>query len=320
VTITLALAGDTMLGRGTAQVLTRNPAHKLVSEEIVQAASEADLFLLNLECCISDRGRPWPDQRKSFFFRAPPAAVEALVHLGVGCVTVANNHALDFGYDALDDTLTRLREAGIACVGGGLDLTQARAPAVLDFGGGRLVMFGATDHPGDYAATDERPGVALADFTEGPPEWLTEGIARYRTEIVLITLHWGPNMTTEPGPKILNAGRSLVEAGATLVAGHSAHVFHGVDPPVLFDLGDFLDDYAVDPFLRNDLGLLYLVTIDRAGPRRIEAVPLRLEYARTKLAQGEEADWIARRLHSSCAAFGTRVSREGERLVVEVDA
>src|SRR5919108_5789394 len=113
----LALAGDTMLGRGVAQRLAEAPPASLFAPEVVEAAREADLFVLNLECCISERGSPWPDPHKPFFFRAPPVAVEALVHLGVDCVTLANNHALDFGSEALLDTLLHLRAAGIACVG-----------------------------------------------------------------------------------------------------------------------------------------------------------------------------------------------------------
>jgi poly-gamma-glutamate synthesis protein (capsule biosynthesis protein) len=82
---------------------------------------------------------------------------------------------------------------------------------------------------------------------------------------------------------------------------------------VLFDLGDFLDDYAVDPRLRNDLGLLFLVE-----DTRLEAVPIKLEYCHTRLARADEADWVARRFESSCAALGTDVRREGDRLVVEL--
>lgn len=67
-TITLALAGDTMLGRGTAEALGRRHPRTLVSEEIAEAAAEADFFLLNLECCISERGEPWPDTHESFSF------------------------------------------------------------------------------------------------------------------------------------------------------------------------------------------------------------------------------------------------------------
>ncbi|MER3412534.1 MAG: poly-gamma-glutamate biosynthesis protein, partial [Thermoleophilia bacterium] len=77
-------------------------------------------------------------------------------------------------------------------------------------------------------------------------------------DLVLVTPHWGPNMAVEPVPHVRRAACELVEAGASLVAGHSAHVFQGVQGRVLYDLGDFLDDYRVDPELRNDLGLLWL--------------------------------------------------------------
>jgi hypothetical protein len=107
-----------------------------------------------------------------------------------------------------------------------------------------------------------------------------------------------------------------VEAGATLVAGHSAHVPHGVAGPVLYDLGDFLDDYRVDPRLRNDLGLLFLVTLDARGPIRLEALPLKLEFCHTRLATGDDATWMRRRFQTACAALGTRVEDSAGRLVV----
>ena len=80
----LALAGDTMLGRGVAGELERRPPQSLVDPELAEITRDADLFVLNLECCISERGELVP---KTFNFRAPPAAVETLLHLGVGCVT-----------------------------------------------------------------------------------------------------------------------------------------------------------------------------------------------------------------------------------------
>jgi poly-gamma-glutamate capsule biosynthesis protein CapA/YwtB (metallophosphatase superfamily) len=103
---------------------------------------------------------------------------------------------------------------------------------------------------------------------------------------VLVTPHWGPNMAPAPLPRIRRAAAALRAAGATLLAGHSAHVFHGVQDGVLYDLGDFLDDYAIDPVLRNDLGLLFLVELNRAGPVRLEAVPLRLEFCHTRPGGG----------------------------------
>lgn len=82
VDVKLALAGDTMLGRNVAERLAVVAPTALFADDVVAAAHEADLFVLNLECAISDRGEPWPDEHKQFFFRAPPVAVEALQHLG----------------------------------------------------------------------------------------------------------------------------------------------------------------------------------------------------------------------------------------------
>src|ERR687891_394762 len=131
----LGLAGDTMLGRNVAAAITEKGPESLVDEDVVGIAREADLLVLNLECCISDRGERWLDRRKPFFFRAPPAAVQTLTLLGVDCVTLANNHALDYGVEALLDTFEHLHAAGIQWVGAGPDRERARAPVVLESGG-----------------------------------------------------------------------------------------------------------------------------------------------------------------------------------------
>jgi poly-gamma-glutamate capsule biosynthesis protein CapA/YwtB (metallophosphatase superfamily) len=317
VALTVALAGDTMLGRGVAERLAEVEPVSLVAPEVVEFARRADLMVLNLECCISERGTRWPDPGKPFFFRAPPRAVELLTALGVRCVTLGNNHALDYGADALLDTLRYLEDAGIAVVGAGPDLEAARRPAVLTANEFRLGVLGLTDHPQDFAAGPGRPGVAHADLRAGLPTWVPEAMGRIEADAVLVTPHWGPNMTPRPVPHVRAAAVALVEAGATLVAGHSAHVFHGVEGPVLFDLGDFVDDYAVDPDLRNDLGLVWTVTVDEQGPVRMEGLPVRLEYCFTRVAEGWEAEWIERRFRSACAEHGTEARSMDGLLVVE---
>jgi poly-gamma-glutamate capsule biosynthesis protein CapA/YwtB (metallophosphatase superfamily) len=312
----LGLAGDTMLGRGVVEHLASKRPETLFAQEVVDAARDADLFVLNLECCISNRGAPWPIPGKPFFFRAPPAAVEALSHLGVDCVTLANNHALDFGPEALLDTVRYLSDAGIASVGAGPDVQSARAPAILTANGFRLGVLGIADHPKDFAAGADRPGIAFADLRTEVPGWLAELVHGTKADAVMVTPHWGPNMTSEPVPHVRAAARQIIGTGASLIAGHSAHVFQGVEGPILYDLGDFLDDYAVDPILRNDLGLMFFVTIDEQGPVRLEAIPLKLDFCYTKLAQGEDAAWVRKRFTEACAAFGTEVTEENGRLVV----
>lgn len=313
----LALAGDTMLGRKVGDLLASASPTTLFSDEVVAITRQADLFVVNLECAVSDRGAPWPDPFKQFWFRAPPAAVEVLTHLGVDCVTLANNHAVDFGTEALLDTTRYLDAAGIAWVGAGRDEATARRPAVLHRAGLSIGVVGVSDHPRDFAAGPDQPGIAYADLRHGSPTWLLDTIADLDTDIVVVTPHWGPNMITEPRDHVANAATAFREAGATLIAGHSAHVFHGVGDRVLYDLGDFIDDYAVDPRLRNDLGLLFLVTVDGCRPTRLEAVPLALDYCHTRLADPDEARWIERRFRRACAAMGTDVDQQGGRLIVD---
>jgi poly-gamma-glutamate capsule biosynthesis protein CapA/YwtB (metallophosphatase superfamily) len=315
-TVTVAFAGDTMLGRGVARTLATTPPQALVAPEVRAALAEADLVVLNLECCISDRGRAWPAPGKPFFFRAPPRAVELLVLLGTDCVTLANNHALDYGFDALADTLDHLATAGIAAVGAGADLERARRPALLAAGGLRVAVLGVTDHPPDFAAGPDRAGVAFADLGRQLPDWLAATVREADADAVVVTPHWGPNMTSAPVRHVRRAAGALVDAGATLVAGHSAHVPHGVAGRVLYDLGDFLDDYRVDPRLRNDLGLLFLVTLDARGPIRLEAVPLKLEYCHTHLATGTDAAWMRHRFRAACAELGTTVEEAAGRLLI----
>jgi len=314
---TLALAGDTMLGRGVADRLAADPSAPLVAPEVAALIADADAFVLNLECCISSRGERFPDRRKPFFFRAPPVAAERLAELGVSAVTLANNHALDYGAVALLDTLAHLERAGIAAVGAGADDARARAPLVVRCGDLRVRLAAFSDHPAAYAAGPDRPGIAFADTNGALPEWV-RAAARpgADADVVLATPHWGPNMTVAPTDRVRRAADALLAAGATLIAGHSAHVFHGVAPRVLFDLGDFIDDYAVDRKLRNDLGLLWLVDLDAAGPRRIRALPLRLEYCFTRPASASEAEWTERRLRRQCAPFGTTVERAGALLEI----
>ncbi len=196
------------------------------------------------------------------------------------------------------------------------DASSARRGAVVAAGARRIGLLAFSDHPAEYEAAEGRPGIAYADLRAGIPGWIAAELRRLRAECdeVIAFPHWGPNMTTEPGGWQRRAAVELTDAGADLVAGHSAHVFHGVGwgerGPVLYDLGDALDDYAVDPELRNDLGL-FAIWSPGADPA-LELVGLRLDYCHTRVASGADAEWIAARLKRACEPLGTAVERHAE--------
>jgi poly-gamma-glutamate capsule biosynthesis protein CapA/YwtB (metallophosphatase superfamily) len=315
---TIGLMGDVMLGRRVAERLAHVHPHELWSPELIELTAGLDLMVVNLECCISEGGQPTEGVRsKPFFFRAPPAAVSSLQAIGVDAATLANNHALDFGPDALADTLTHLETGGIATVGAGEGPDRARAGTVLEGGELRLGLVAVSDHPREFAAAPDAHGIAYADLRRGAPDWLVAEIRRLKLtcDVVLAFPHWGPNMTVRPAPWQRDLARALLESGADVVAGHSAHVFHGLELVgrhfVAYDLGDALDDYAIDRKLRNDLGLLALWHVDETGAS-VELVGLHLDYCFTELASGPDAEWIAARLEQACSELHTRIERVGE--------
>jgi poly-gamma-glutamate capsule biosynthesis protein CapA/YwtB (metallophosphatase superfamily) len=309
----IGVLGDVMLGRLVGEaVATGVPPAELWSPEVLERCAALDLLVVNLECCLSDRGEPTRlIAGKPFFFRGPPAAVGALNAVRAGVASLANNHALDFGPLAAMDTVAELDAAGIAPVGAGPDATEARRPAIVRAGHLSVGVVAVADHPEEYGAGAARPGTAFAPLHEGAPGWLLDAVAeaRERFDVVLAFPHWGPNMTREPAPWQRAVAAELQQAGADLVAGHSAHAFHGIGwgprGPIAYDLGGALDDYAVDPDLRNDLGLLAIWV--PAESHRLEIIGLRIEACRTRIAEGRDAAWIGERLASACADLGSRV-------------
>ncbi len=318
--LSIGLVGDVMLGRGVGSAVARQSDVVVWGEQLRALTAGLDLVVANLECCLSLGGRRTRRiAGKPFFFRGPREAVTQLSALGVRAVGLANNHALDFEEWALAETLAVLDHAGIAVTGAGHGPASARRPVVLSARGSRVGVIAFSDHPVEYAAIeDDRLGIAYADLRRGVPAWLHEQLASLREtcDVVIAFAHWGPNMAPDPQPWQLPRAEELQRAGADLVAGHSAHVFHGVawsaGGPILTDLGDALDDYRVDPELRNDLGLL---AIWRPETDELELVGLRLRYAFTDLASGADADWIARRLqHASGTLHVERIAEQRFRI------
>jgi poly-gamma-glutamate capsule biosynthesis protein CapA/YwtB (metallophosphatase superfamily) len=326
--VRLMLGGDVMLGRLVKeQIELRGASYPLGA--IAALMREADLTIVNLECAITASNQLWPGRPKAFYFGAPPEAVRSLAEAGVDGVTLANNHVLDFGVAGLRDTLRHLKEHGIGQAGAGRDIADALAPVYFERNGIRFGMVAYCDHQPDFAATEHTPGIAYLDVEDEARalEEFQRGLARIKSAPVdwpILSLHWGPNMVNRPSPSFKRLAHAAIDMGYALLFGHSAHVFHGIEiyrgRPIFYAAGDLVDDYYVDPAFRNDHQLLFELTLDRTGLRRIDLHPVFIDDCRTVAATGERFDYVAGQIALLCGEMGTKVQREGGKLWIEANA
>lgn len=288
--------------------------------DTLAALRTADLRLVNLECVMTDRQERWADgAHKAFYFRATPATIESLRRAHVDFAALANNHSLDFGARGMLDTVRLLDGARIAHAGAGEDEDAAQEPALLAARGQRISVLSYADYPAEWAASDDSPGINYLPVSMAPEiqDRLRRALARARAEsdLVLLSVHWGPNMRLRPTPEFREFARAAVDAGADVFWGHSAHVAQGVElwggKPILYDTGDFVDDYAVDPELRNDLSAIFLLELEPPHVRRVRIVPVSIGAMQVNLARGRDREVFLERMGRLCAELGTSL-RGGE--------
>jgi poly-gamma-glutamate synthesis protein (capsule biosynthesis protein) len=326
---TLALLGDVMLGRGVDAAL-RHLRPQDMWGDVLPHLLQADLRIANLECALTRHVQPWTHSAKMFHFRADPGAVRFLQAARIDACALANNHILDFETRGLRDTLRALDAAGIRHAGAGLDFVEAAAPTLIEAGGPspcKVALIACTNNQPDFAADDRRPGThyLAVSLDADTLARVADAIGAARAsgaELVVFSNHWGANFVERPAPDFRRFARRVIELGADVVYGHSAHVCQGIElhqgRPILYDTGDFIDDYAVDPQLRNDRSCLFKLIFGQGCLRRIELIPVTLELARVALARGEDFAAIAARMESLCAELGTTLERRSDRLVCEV--
>lgn len=203
---------------------------------------EADYFAANQEFPFSSRGQQAPD--KQYTFRLPESRVSLMNEIGVDLVTLANNHALDFGTDALLDTVSTLDQAGILHVGAGADSEAARQPAIVDVNGVRVGFIGASRviPVASWTAGASSPGM----LTAYDPALLVQTIQETRPlcDYLVVLIHWGVERAEMPVDHQTSLSRQCIDAGADLVVGSHPHVLQGIEyyrgKPIVYSLGNFI--------------------------------------------------------------------------------
>jgi poly-gamma-glutamate synthesis protein (capsule biosynthesis protein) len=270
----LVFLGDVAPGRSMESQLARfGPAHPWTGLDGL--LGDADLVVANLECALATQGSPLD---KTYLIRAHPIWGQTLAEGGIDLVSVANNHALDYGPQGLDETLATLDALGIASVGAGTSRQEAHRPVLLDVHGLRVAVLGyaaarwngSVDVPATNRVAWAEPVAVRADVRA----------ARDEADFVVVVLHAGTEYAARPSTDQVTVARAAIEAGADLVVGHHPHVTQTVERYggglIVYSLGDAVFDIPRPAAMQGDLLRIHIGT---EGLVRAELWPFWIEDA-----------------------------------------
>lgn len=318
--ITIAAVGDIMLGHRAGPYLAREgPGYPFAS--VLPVLQQAHLVIGNLESPISSRGTAV--ENKKFTLRAAPVAVEALKAAGVRVVTLANNHTMDFGPLALQDTLKVLSENDILSAGAGMNLDDARAPAFLKVGDLTLAFLSySLTFPIEFYASAGRPGTApgYKDFVKRDIEKV-----RPKADLVVVSFHWGAELMTTAKDYQRELGRRSIDWGADLVLGHHPHILQELElyrgRLIAYSLGNFVFGSESD---KTNTSIILLCTFKGKSLVRIEAVPLDVNNYRVayqpKVLAGTKAESVLAAINAASEQFKTVLTITNDRGIIDLTA
>jgi poly-gamma-glutamate synthesis protein (capsule biosynthesis protein) len=244
-----------------------------------------DITVGNLETAASTRGVA---AVKEFTFRGPPSALRPMHDMaGFDVLTLANNHAVDYGRAALMDTVRAVRAAGIQPIGAGANDRSARRPAIVEAGGLKVAFLGYSDvNPLGFNATSTLPGTAKADVAaiEGDVH-----AALRRADVAVCFFHWGTELHPRPDARQQQFAAACLNAGAKLVLGAHPHVLGDVVQPtrrslVAWTLGNFVFPSGT---LTGRTAILH-VALGADGVRGYRLLPVRIEGFRPRLSRAAQ--------------------------------
>lgn len=293
--VTIAFAGDILFADGYAIMAKMQQRAQgiagSVSQEVLEVLHGADIFMVNNEFTYTDRGEPTPE--KQFTFRAKPEYASYLLEMGADIVSLANNHAYDYGEVSLLDTMDTLDSLAMPYVGAGVNLEEAVKPVYFIANDMKIAFIAATqiernDHPDTKEATSDSPGV----FRCLNPERLLEVVANAKkvSDFVIVYVHWGTESTDEIDWAQKEQAPMLAEAGADLIIGNHPHVLQPIgycgDIPVIYSLGNFLfNSRAQDTCIVQ-------ATLDQEGLKSLQFIPARQENCSVSLHTGAEKERV----------------------------
>ena len=301
---TLLFAGDLFLTDLLQSKYNQQGISAAASDSLLSVLREADIFMLNEEFPFGTTGEPM--EEKEYTFRVDPSYSTVLSELGVDIVTLANNHMLDFGRGPLTETLNTLDQAGIAHVGAGENLDEAKTLKTFEMGGRTIGFLGASRVIPEHSWNASSGSSGL--FTTYDAAALVEQIqkAEESCDFTVVYVHWGIEKNTQPEEYQKTLARQYIDAGADAVIGAHPHVLQGIEfyqgKPIFYSLGNFI--------FSNGAYETMLVELTVGGTEtEIRLIPCVSEANQMRLL--EESAWPAFYQNLESLSFGITIGDDG---------
>ena len=280
--VSIGFLGDIMLARGVQRHFLQKP-DDFEMQDIRACLADCDHIHANLESPVSDTGSPDPRQDPNVCFRADPGMVDVLSRLAVSSVSLANNHVLDYGHDALYRTLSILDDAQIARFGAGANAAEANEPLVQPIGAYKVGFIGSNFI---FSASTRKAGRKSPGAADFQLRKLTQSVKdlKARVEIVVVS-------------------------GAQLIIGHGPHYVQPIeryrDGCIVYSLGNFIFD---EPFRFSNISFALVVRLDDHRVHDIEIHPVEICEEVPRLMHG----WLANRTRRFVEAGARGFARKSD--------
>ena len=318
--LTVAASGDVLGDRGVGLFIDKKGAAPLFAN-VRPIFEQCSIAFLNLEGPISDKGSraSW----KEYTFEARTELAEGLAAGGIDVVSLANNHAMDYGSKALLDTFVRLRAAGVHYAGAGADAAAASAPSMLITPAGMVAVLAFTDIiPGGFAAGSDSPGVNTTTPDRKAMIAAVQKAAK-KAKYVICSFHWGEEYKGRPNATQRELAHAVIDAGADLVLGHHPHVLQGFeiykDRLIAYSLGDFVwDHYSQE----TGETVIVQVSIPGKGAPSFQLTPIYLDEVTgvPSPVTGDHATSILERVAGYSADLGVKLTIKDDHAYYEPQA
>lgn len=264
-TVRLVFAGDIVLDDAAGALIARGGDPFAAFAPIFK---NADIRLGNLECVVATTGSA---EDKNYTFRAHPRTLPVL-HRHFDAVSVANNHAGDYGREAFAEMLELLNAQGLAQFGGGRNLREAHTPLILERKGLRIALLGYNEFmPRSFEADDNAPGSAWSEDEQVTAD-IRAARHTYKADLVIPVMHWGWENEPVANARQRQLARTMIDAGADVVIGGHPHVTQDIeqyrDKPIIYSVGNFVMKETDNAMQR--LGWVLRLELDRAGVARMD--------------------------------------------------